>query len=844
MAWRETRASWLRLVFFFVCVAIGVASIIALRSVIQNVRDTMTREARSLIGADIVVQSPRALDVESALRLRVSLQLVPVYLRADVVQTMTMMRPGGGAGFDTARMAELRGVTEGYPFYGEMTLESGRPYTHALLADRGAIVQPDVLAQLGLKVGDTIMLAGSPFVIRDVLVREKVQRTGGIAFGPRVYVDLAALRALPVLGFGSRATHQVLLKMDDAQVDRATRELRALFQKTTTSVQSWHTLEDRLGRALTVGENYLSLVGFAIVVLGGIGVWSVTRVFVQQKLKSIAVLKCVGASSGQVLGTYVLQILVMSGVGCAMGAAISAIALAAVPQGVLAALSVESVHLTWSAVAQGSAVGLLVSLLFAVVPLLEIRAVKPLLLMRADTATTSRARDWRSMSTAAAIGVSLAGVAVWQAGSLKAGAYVSIGLAVVAMALHLASLGLVRAVRPLTRSTQFALRHAMVSLGRPGNQTRVILMAVGLGAFFILAIRVIQVNLLTEFSVEAGKNSPDLVLIDVQDDQVAGITALANKYATQPPRMLPMMRARVAGVSGRALQLATPADVRQHGELTREYGLTYRNTLEDNERLTAGTFWSTPLPSTGTPDGLDAEVSIEQSLHDQHDLNLGDEMRFDIAGKIIRARVTSIRKVTWDNTQNGGFMFVFRPGPIEQAPHSFLAFVLGVADATSRARLQRDLATSFPNVSAIDVRDVLRTIQEVLQNVTLGVTIVGAVMLVSGVLILIGAVAMTKFQRLYEAAIYRTLGAGTWRLASMVAIEYGALGALAGVLGATGATGLSYVVSRYLLEITWHPAPMVLVSGIVGTAALVAIVGVVSSIDVLVRKPLSTLRSE
>ncbi len=844
MAWRETRASWLRLVFFFLCVAIGVAAIIALRSVIQNVRDTMTREARSLIGADLVVQSPRPLDAASAARLEELLQGVVVRGRAEVIQTMTMMRPADGVGLRTARMAELRGVDAAYPFYGTMTLASGRPYSHDLLADHGAIVQPDVLAQLGLRVGDTLILAGTPFVIRDVLTREKVQQSGGIAFGPRVYIDLAALRALPVLGFGSRATYQRLFKVGDAGLDDTTRQLRSAFRRTTTSVQSWHTLQDRLGRALTVGENYLSLVGFVIVVLGGIGVWSVTRVFVQQKLKSIAVLKCVGASSGQVLGTYVLQILALGASGCAMGAAISAVALAAIPQRVLTALSVEAVHLTWSAVLQGSAVGLLVSLLFALVPLMEIRRVKPLLLMRADTVTTARTRDWRSVGVAALIGLALSAVAVWQAGSLKAGAYASGGLAVVALALHLASRLLVRGVAPLTRSTRFSLRHAMVSLGRPGNQTRVILMAVGLGAFFILAIRVLQANLLTEFSVEAGRNSPDLVLIDVQTDQVDGVTALARKYATEAPRIVPMMRARVIGVSGRRVQLANTDAVRRHGSLGREYGITYRNVLEDNERITAGTFWHDALPATGTPDGLDAEVSIEQSLHDQQDLDIGDEIRFDLAGKVVRARVTSIRKVTWDNTQNGGFMFVFRPGPIERAPHSFLAFILGAGDAAARAGLQRELAISFPNVSAIDVRDVLRTIQDVLGNVTLGVTMVGGVTLFSGVLILIGAVAMTKFQRLYEAAIYRTLGAGTWRLASMVAIEYGVLGALAGVLGAAGAMGLSYAVSRNLLDIAWHPSLMLLVLGVAGTTALVAVVGLVSSIDVLVRKPLGTLRAE
>ena len=843
MAWREMRSSWLRLVFFFLCVALGVAAIIALRSVIQNVRETMTREARSLIGADLVIQSPRALDPAAVAIVERALSAVSVQSRANVVQTMTMMRPADGVGLQTARMAEVRGVDAQYPFYGTMTLGSGRPYSHELLAGQGAIVQPDVLAQLGVAVGDTLILAGKPFVIRDTLVSEKVQRSGGVSFGPRVYLDIDALRALPLLGFGSRAMYQLLIKMDEVGTDAATTELRAAFKSSTTSVNSWRTLQDRLGRALTVGENYLSLVGFAVIVLGGIGVWSVTRVFVQQKLKAIAVLKCLGASNRQVLSTYVLQILGLALMGCVLGTGVSALALAAVPASVLTALNVASVHLTWSAVLQGSTVGLLVALLFALVPLMEIRRIKPLLLMRADTATTSRRRDWRSVGVGALIALALAAVAVWQAGSVRSGLYVSGGLGAAAAVLHVASVWLVRGVAPLTRSTRFSLRHAMVSLGRPGNQTRVILMAVGLGVFFILAIRVVQANLLAEFSMESGSHSPDIVLIDVQQDQVASVTALVQKYATAAPRIIPMMRGRIVGVSGRRVQLNSTIDVREKGNLGREYGLTYRSGLEDNERVTAGTFWNGPLPETGTQDGLDAEVSIEQSLHDQSDLDVGDEIKFDLAGRVIRARVTSIRKVTWDNTQNGGFMFVFRPGPIERAPHMFLAFVLGAGDATTRAQLQRELAMTFPNVSAIDVRDVLRSVQEVLGSVTLGVTIVGSVLLVSGVLILIGAVAMTKFQRAYEAAIYRTLGAGTWRLASMVLIEYGVLGALAGILGAAGAAALSFGLSRELLDIAWHPSPAVLVWGVVGTAVLVAVVGLASSVDVLVRKPLGTLRA-
>jgi putative ABC transport system permease protein len=238
-------------------------------------------------------------------------------------------------------------------------------------------------------------------------------------------------------------------------------------------------------------------------------------------------------------------------------------------------------------------------------------------------------------------------------------------------------------------------------------------------------------------------------------------------------------------------------------------------------------------------------VSIEKEVHDDAQVEVGDVMRFDVAGNVLSARVTSIREVSWDEAQNGGFIFVLRPGPaVQRTSHAFVGFLEVQPDPGARVGFQRALVKHFPNVSAIDVREIVRALREVVDNVTLGVTIVGIVMLTGGTLILVGAVAMTKFQRLYDAAIYRTLGASTRRLAAMVSVEYGVLGTLAGLLGATGAAVLSWVLARYLFEIDWRPAPMLLASGVILTAALVSIVGLLSSVDVLLRKPLNTLKGE
>jgi putative ABC transport system permease protein len=844
MAYRELRASWARLLFFFLCVAVGVAAIVVLRSVMQQVRIALTREARNIVGADVVLRSNRAWTQAQRDQIQqiVGSSGAPA---ANLIETLTMASRLEGEEVTAARIVEIRGVDAGFPFYGTLELGDGRPYSHALLVNHGVLVQPEVLAQFGAAIGDPLRIGGRSFTIRGVVTRDRVQRTGGFTLGPRVYVDLADLQATSLFGYGSRASHQIHLRVEEPAVERLTRVLRRSFRDDLVSVSSWKGVEDRLGRNLTLAENYLSLVGFAIVVLGGIGVWSVTRVFVQQKIKSVAILKCVGASSRMVLSTYSLQVGWLAACGSLIGVGLAAVALAAIPERVLAPLNLTRAGVTWSAAGQGIAVGVLVSLMFALVPLLEMRHVRPLLLLRADTATVARKRDWRSVATGLLMAGALVLVAIWQADSLRAGMYVSAGLAVVGLALLGASHLLVRLARPLSRSKKFAVRHAVLSLGRPGNQTRVVLMSVGLGCFFILSMRALQLNLMDEFTGQLGDNAPDLVLVDVQPDQRDGVRGVVAPYVTQPPSLWPMMRARVVGVDGRRVQLANPEAVRQQGEMTREYGITYRDALQNNERLTGGRFWDGPLTTEKTADGADTEVSIEGDIRQEADVDVGDLMRFDIGGRVLRARVTSVREVTWDEAQNGGFMFVLRPAPaVDRAAHTFVGFLKVPPGPQAAGALQRDLVRAYPNVSAIDLREALISIREIVDNATLGVTIVGAVTLFSGVLILVGAVAVTKFQRLYEAAVYRTLGASTRLLASMTAVEYGLLGLLAGTLGAVGSLGLSWAVATQLFDIEWRPAPGLLVTGVLVTGLMVCLVGVIASADVLVRKPLGTLRSE
>lgn len=847
MVGRELRGAWRRLIFFFVCIAIGVAAIAAIRSIIDQVTGVLTREARAMTGADILVQSSRPWDAATTAIVQEEARRINARQQSEVVETATMLRADLASG--ATRLVELLAVDRTYPIYGTFTLEDGQPYRHDLIAGQGVLVRPDLIAQLGVQVGGHVFIGQTRFEIRGVITGEPGRRAGAFSLGPRVVIDRADLAATGLITFGSRASYQRLLQVPNVPLDPIVKRLRGRLSNSFASVRSYHDTEARVRGQIEGAQHFLGLVGYVILVLGGIGVWSVTRVFLQQKRTSIAALKCLGASSGRILTIYVLQALVLGLAGSGLGLLIAGFGLLAVPSDAIVALGDTRLGLTWPAALHALVLGTLVSVGSALVPLAGIHRVKPLSLLRDETegtGATAARRLWARIdplqATASVVVLVLfAGLAAWQAGSFRVGGFVSAGFVVVAVALVGAGAAFVRLVQPLSRVRWFPLRHAVIGLGRPGHQTRVILVTVGLGCFFILATHLVERTMAARLSLDLRPDAPDLFFIDIQRDQKDGIQALLeSRSAPGSTRLLPVMRARVAGVTGRTINLDSVQAVRERGGLSREFTVTWRDRLASNEKIVEGRFWDSP--TTGEP-----EVSIEADFRDrrrpQDRLGLGDRISFDILGRSITARVTSIREVDWDDPREGGFNFVFRPGPLDRAPHGYLGIARGPDAPAERARLQRDVVAAWPNVSVIDVREVIATIQRIVSMAALGIRIVGTVALVCGLTILVGAVAMTKFQRLREVALLKTLGATSRTIMALLAIEYAALGLIAGLVGALGALGLSYALAVYVLDVPWQLAPGTTAIGVVATGTIVALVGVVANLDVLRRKPLTVLRA-
>jgi putative ABC transport system permease protein len=832
---REIRSSWRRLLFFFLCIALGVGSVVALRSLIQNLTRAVGTDARALMTADVDISStndftPTEISkIESAVT-----ESGIVDGRNETITTSSMARPSDPANANV-KLVELKGIEPPFPLVGLFELDDGTPFDFSLLADSGAVVAKILLEDLNVKIGDKIRIGEGEFQIRGIFDQEP-GGTSGFRLGSRVFVEKKAFDEAGITRNASRVRRRILYRTTDNPTELV-RQLRESLKGTTVTVQSYRETQENLGEQFARTENYLSLTGLLILVLGGVGVWNVARAFVEQKRKSVAVLKCLGASGGRIITVYLLQILTLGFVGSLFGVGLAQLALLFVRWRFVDALPEKMTYaVNPSTVIQGVTLGVLISLLFSALPLLQVRNIKPKLLLRDENNSSIRRLDFTKWLFGALSLLGLLGLAVWQAGSLKVGAFFLGGLGATSAVLYVTALVLTRLLRRLRGVGPFALSQAVNSLYRPGNQTRIILLAVGLGAFVVLAVQSLQTNLVREFDFTRNQRLPSLFFVDIQKSQVENLAQLIESHIGEKAETIPTIRARISHVNGEPFDFAQRETRQQQGQIGREFAVTYRAEMDDNESLLSGAWWSSEPSDV-------PEVSVESDMATTLKVSPGDSMTFDISGRKLTARVANIRKLDLRNTRTA-FVFVFRPGALEKAPQTFAATVLKRASATDRQRLQRDVLEAHPNVQIFDVADIVAAVQKLVSNFVLAISFVGSFVILSGILILIGSIALTKSQRIYENAILKTLGAKRPTLTAILFAEYGLLGLLSGVIGAGFATVLSFAVSRYILEINWEFDPVLTIGGVLVTAAIVMLVGAAASFDVLFRKPLSTLRSQ
>ncbi|HET7875879.1 MAG TPA: FtsX-like permease family protein [Methylomirabilota bacterium] len=827
MAWRETRGAWRHWAYSLVCVALGVGALVGVGSVADSLARTVSRSAKSLMAGDVEIRSTQPLSAEaSAAVAALSRERMAV---TRVRELGAMARSGQGR----TLLVELKAVEAGYPFYGRLVTDPDRPLA-ALIGGGRALVHESFLHRLGLAVGDRISLGDAELTISGVIRQEPDRSAGVFSLGPRVLIAAEDLDRTRLVQPGSRVRYRTLLRLPQGLAADAVRDaLGERIPDPALRITTYTQAQPGLRRFWEQLSMYLGLAGLVALMVGGIGVALSVRAFVRQKLDTIAVLKCLGAAGRELLAAYGLQTVILGLAGSLAGAAVGS-ALPRLLGPFLAPLLPLEVEWVFSpvAVARGLAMGLGVTLLFALWPLLEIRRVPPALILRREVEPTFHGpRPW---AAALPIVAGLAALSLWQSGSLKIGGLFVLGLGG-ALGLLWLGAGVVMALARRVRSRSLAWRQGTANLYRPGSHAGAVLVSLGLAVTLVVAVAILERSLREQISRRSPDTAPAFFFIDIQPDQVRAFRDLVAARTGSPPELTPVVRARLAALNGAPVA----ADVRTRRDdvwyLTREYALTWATEPPGHNTVIAGRWW------TAEEARREPLISVEEEIAKNLGVGIGGTLTFDVLGVPVTARVTNLRRVDWQSLSSN-FFVIFSPGALEGAPVTWLA--TASARPAQEPALQSAVVAAFPNVTAIPVREVLERVGSVLDQIALAIRLVAAVSVLAGVVVMAGALSVTRHQRLYHSVILKAVGATRGVVARIFAVEYGLLGAAAGLSGTALGAILAGAVLRFALDVRWSWAPAALAAGVLGATALALAVGLLGTRRLLGRPPLGVLRAE
>ena len=832
MAWRDSRRNRSRLFLFISSIILGIAALVAIYSFEYNLRRDIDAQAKSLLGADLVIETNKAVNEEAMPMLS---SLGEQRSEERTFASMIYFPKNEGT-----RLVNVRALEGAYPYYGDIETTPASA-SRSFRDGQRALVDKTLMLQFDAKLGDSIKVGEVTFLITGILNKAPGQTGFSAAVAPVVYIPLSYLQETGLSQKGSRITYNFYYKFGPAvDVQKLVKRMEHRLDKAELDYETIESRKENTGRSFEDLTEFLALVGFIALLLGCIGVASAIHIYIREKINTIAVLRCLGVSSRQAFLIYLIQIVGIGLIGSVIGAILGTLIQQFLPLVLKDFLPVEiTVAISWAAIVQGILLGLVISILFALLPLVSVRNISPLNTLRLSFQETSLFKDPVKWLVYLLIVLFVFVFTYLQMDSLRKTAYFTLGVLTAFLVLSGLSYALMWLARRFFPSSwSYLWRQGFANLFRPNNQTLILVVSIGLGTAFICTLFFVQGILINRVTLSSSGNQPNMVLFDIQNDQKKAVADLTRQMNLPILQQVPIVNMRLIEIKGR-----TASDLKKDSAarsalraLNREYRVTYRDSLSDSEKITDGNWVGTAV--VGKP----VYISLEDGFAKRIGIKVGDKLDFNVQGAPVSTRVGSLRKVDWNRIQTN-FLVIFPSGVLEDAPQ-FHVLLTRVPSNEASAGFQQAVVRAYPNISMIDLGLVLSVLDEILDKMGFVIRFMAAFSIITGLIVLIASVLISKYQRIQESVLLRTLGASRKQILVITALEYFFLGALAAGAGIVLSLAASWGLAEFSFETTFSPEMLPVILLFILISSLTVIIGLFNSRGILNKPPLEVLRSD
>jgi putative ABC transport system permease protein len=830
MAWRDGKASGTRLGLFMGSIILGITAVVAIQSFSQNLQNNIALRSKVLMGADYLIDS-RQLPNERVMEIIDSLGGAEG-MEVNFASMASFPKA------DASKLVRVQAIEGNYPIYGGFETEP--PEAAMEYQQRGgALVDATAMIQYGLKPGDSIRVGRSTFEILGSLKATPGGTSTSSTLAPPVILPYQLIDQTGLLQTGSRQEYRYYFRAsEETDLEVLYKKVDPILDAEEADLDTHTDISRRLGRGWGNFGKFLNLVAFVALLLGSIGIASSVHIYIKEKLRSVAVLKCIGASSRQTFLIYLIQIAGMGLLGGVIGTLGGLLLQELFPLLIRDFLPFElEISLVPQAIFLGLLLGVTLSVLFAMLPLLNTWFVSSLQVLRVKDEDPGQVRK-TAIFVLLAILLFIFGFSLWLLGNWKYALAFVIGILVTFLILSgIATLMMKGLKKYFPNSWGFIARQSLLNLFRPQNQTMVLVLAIGVGTFLISTLYFTKDMLLASTAFKQDSNSPNIILLDVQTEEKEAVVDQIEPRGLNVIDNIPIVTMRISSIDDvpvNTMRLDSTTKMNKW-VLYHEFRVTFRDSLIESESLVEGDFVGQYSGEGPIPISLAANVARDALIE------VGDRIVFNVQGVLMDTEVASLREVNWGRMQLN-FSVIFPTGVLETAPQFHVITTYAPDEATSAA-LQKDLVKAFPTVSILDIRQLLGLVEDIINKISWVINFMAFFSILTGIVVLIGAVRTSKYQRMRESVLLRTIGARANQILKITALEYLYLGLLGSGVGILLSLLSSQLLALFAFETSFTPSlePFVLLPGI---TLLVLLIGLSNSRSILNSPPLEVLRKE